>query len=88
LEGQCFLLLRCMVTNSWKASVSIVAASVKEGKTIHTSQSVSLRKQKQSVPVSESVQCRSDSRIQEATSASVKMFPVIVMSAAVNLQSE
>jgi hypothetical protein len=32
--------LRCMVTNSWKASVSIVAGSVKEGKTIHR---VSLR---------------------------------------------
>jgi hypothetical protein len=28
--------LRCMVTNSWKASVSIVAGSVKEGKTIHS----------------------------------------------------
>jgi hypothetical protein len=27
--------LRCMVTNSWKAGVSIVAGSVKEGKTIH-----------------------------------------------------
>jgi hypothetical protein len=26
--------LHCMVTNSWKASVSIVAGSVKEGKTI------------------------------------------------------
>jgi uncharacterized membrane protein (DUF4010 family) len=32
--------LRCMVTNIWKASVSIVAGSVKEGKTIHE---VSLR---------------------------------------------
>jgi hypothetical protein len=31
--------LRCMVTNSWKASVSIVAGSVKEGKTIHVSES-------------------------------------------------
>jgi hypothetical protein len=30
--------LRCMVTNSWKASVSIAAVSVKEGKTIHASQ--------------------------------------------------
>jgi hypothetical protein len=29
--------LRCMVTNSWKASVSIVAGSVKEEKTIHAS---------------------------------------------------
>jgi hypothetical protein len=29
------VLLRCMVTKSWKASVSIVAGSVKEGKTIH-----------------------------------------------------
>jgi hypothetical protein len=27
--------LRCMVTNSWNASVSIVAGSVKEGKTIY-----------------------------------------------------
>jgi hypothetical protein len=35
--------LRCMVTNSWKASVSIVAGSVKEGKTIHASQSTSVR---------------------------------------------
>jgi hypothetical protein len=33
------------------------------------------------------VQCSSDSRIKEATSASVK-FSVIVMCAAVNLQSE
>jgi hypothetical protein len=33
------VLLRYMVTNSWKASVSIVAGSVKEGKTIHASQS-------------------------------------------------
>jgi hypothetical protein len=49
--------LRCMVTNSWKASVSIVAGS-------------------------------SDSWIQEATSASIKMFTVIVMCAAVNLHSE
>jgi hypothetical protein len=30
--------LRCMVTNNWKASVSIVAGSVKEGKTLHASQ--------------------------------------------------
>jgi hypothetical protein len=29
------VLLRYMVTNSWKASVSIVAGSVKEGKTVH-----------------------------------------------------
>jgi hypothetical protein len=29
--------LRCMVTNSWKASFSIAAGSVKEGKTIHAS---------------------------------------------------
>jgi hypothetical protein len=29
------VLLRCMVTNSRKASVSIVAVSVKKGKTIH-----------------------------------------------------
>jgi hypothetical protein len=35
-----------------------------------------------------SVQCSSDSRIQEATSASVKLFSVIVMCAAVNLQIE
>jgi hypothetical protein len=28
------VLLRCMVTNSWKASVSIVAGSVKEGKLV------------------------------------------------------
>jgi hypothetical protein len=40
------------------------------------------------VLVSESVQCSSDSRIQEAASASVKVFTVIVMCAAVNLQSE
>jgi hypothetical protein len=40
------------------------------------------------VLVSESVQCSSDSRIQEATSDSVKMFSVIVMCAAVNLHSE
>jgi hypothetical protein len=39
------------------------------------------------VLVCESVQSSFDSRIQEATSASVKMFPVIVMCAAVNLQS-
>jgi hypothetical protein len=87
-----FLLLRCMVTNTWKASVSIVAGSVKEGKTIHASQSTSAGLRRQSVLVSESVQCSavqcsSDSRIQEATSASVKMFSVIVMCAAVNLQS-
>jgi hypothetical protein len=31
------VLLRYMVTNSWKASVSIFAGSVKEGKTIHAS---------------------------------------------------
>jgi hypothetical protein len=31
------VLLRYMVTNSWKASVSILAGSVKEGKTIHAS---------------------------------------------------
>jgi hypothetical protein len=74
--------LRYMVTNSWKASVSIVAGSVKEGKTIHASWSSEL------VLVSESVQCSSDCRIQEATSASVQMFSVIVMCAAVNLQSE
>jgi hypothetical protein len=35
--------LRCMVTNGWKASVSIVAGSVKEGKTIHASQSTPMR---------------------------------------------
>jgi hypothetical protein len=29
------VMLRCMVTNSRKASVSIVTGSVKEGKTIH-----------------------------------------------------
>jgi hypothetical protein len=29
------VLSRCMVTNSWKASVYIVVGSVKEGKTIH-----------------------------------------------------
>jgi hypothetical protein len=74
-----------MVTNSWKASVSIVADSVKERKTIHE---VSLRQLVFGVLVSESVQCSSDSRIQEATSASVKMFSVIVMCAAVNLKSE
>jgi hypothetical protein len=33
-EGQCFLLLRYMVTDSRRASVSIVAGSVKEEKTI------------------------------------------------------
>jgi hypothetical protein len=79
------VLLRYMVTNSWKVSVSIVAGSVKEGKTIHR---VSLRRSVFGVLVSESVQCSSDSRIQEATSASVEMFSVIVMCAAVNLHSE
>jgi hypothetical protein len=41
------VLLRSMVTNSWKASVSIVAGSVKEGKTIHANlfTSVGLRSQ-------------------------------------------
>jgi hypothetical protein len=34
--------LRCMITNSWKASVSIVAGSVKEGRTTHASQSTSV----------------------------------------------
>jgi hypothetical protein len=77
--------LRCMVTNSWKASVSIVAGSVKEGNTIHE---VSLRQLVFGVLASESVQCSSDSRIQEATSASFKLLPVVVMCAAVNLQSE
>jgi hypothetical protein len=38
----------------------------------------------ESVLVSDSVQCSSDSRIQEATSASVKMFSVVVMCVAVN----
>jgi hypothetical protein len=71
-----------MVTNSWKARVSIVAGSVKEGKTIHASWLSEL------VLFSESVQCSSDSWIQEATSAGVKMFSVIVMCAAVNLQGE
>jgi hypothetical protein len=41
--------LRCMVTNSWKASVSIVAGSVKVGKAIHASQSTSVRLRRQSV---------------------------------------
>jgi hypothetical protein len=36
------VLLRYMITKSWKASVSIVAGSVKEGKTIHVSQSQSV----------------------------------------------
>jgi hypothetical protein len=72
--------LRCMITNRWKVSVSIVADSVKEGKTIHASWSSEL------VLVSELVQCSSDSRIQEATSAIV--FTVIVMCAAVNRLSE
>jgi hypothetical protein len=74
--------LRCMVTNSRKASVSIVAGSVKEGKTIHASWSSEL------VLVRESAQCSSDGRIQEATSASIKMFSVIVMCVVINLQSE
>jgi hypothetical protein len=81
------VLLRYMVTNSRRASVSIVAGSVKEGKTIHTSQSTSVSLRRQSAR-SETAQCSSDSRIQEATNASVKMFAVIVMCAAVNLQSE
>jgi hypothetical protein len=42
----------------------------------------------ESVLVSESVQCSSDSRIQEAISTSVKMFSVIVMCADVNRHSE
>jgi hypothetical protein len=37
------VLLRYMVTNSWKASVSTVAGSVKEGKTIHASQFTPVR---------------------------------------------
>jgi hypothetical protein len=37
------VLLRYMVTISWKASVSIVAGSVKEGKTIRASQSTPVR---------------------------------------------
>jgi hypothetical protein len=43
--------LRCMVTNSWKASVLIVAGSVKEGKTIHSSQSTSVGLRSHSTPV-------------------------------------
>jgi hypothetical protein len=74
-----------MVTNIWNASISIVVGSVKEGISIHE---VSLRQLVFGVLVSESVQCSSDSRTQEAASASVKMFSVIVMCAAVNLQSE
>jgi hypothetical protein len=92
-----------MLTNSWKASVSVVAGSVKEGKTIHASQSTPVPElvyvdrlselvyaswSSELVLVSESVQCSSDSRIQEATSVSVKMFSVIVTYAAVNFQSE
>jgi hypothetical protein len=34
--------LRFMVTNSWKASVSVVAGSVKEEKTMHASQFTSV----------------------------------------------
>jgi hypothetical protein len=52
------------------------------------SQSTSAGLRSQSVLVSESAQHSSDSRIQEATSASVKMFTVIVMCAAEYLQSE
>jgi hypothetical protein len=48
--------LCCMVTNSWKASVSIVAGSVKEGKTIHE---VSLRRPALGVSQSSSVNPRS-----------------------------
>jgi hypothetical protein len=36
------VLLRCMVTNNWKANVFIVAGSVKEVKAIHASQSSEL----------------------------------------------
>jgi hypothetical protein len=50
------IFLRCMVTNSWKASVSIVAGSVKEGKTIHE---VSLRRPAFGVSQSSSVIPRS-----------------------------
>jgi hypothetical protein len=75
-----------MVTNSWKASVSIVAGSDKEGKTIHASQSTSVSLRRQSVLADTSVQCSSASEIQEATSAIV--FTVIVMCAAVNLHGE
>jgi hypothetical protein len=46
--------LRCMVTNSGKASVSIVAGNVKEGKTIHASQSTPVGLRSQSVFISES----------------------------------
>jgi hypothetical protein len=68
------VLLRYMVTNSRNASVSIFASSVKEGKTIHASQSTSVSPRSET-----SVQCISDRRIREATSASVKMFLVIVI---------
>jgi hypothetical protein len=89
------VLLCYMVTNSWKASVSSVAGSVKKGRQYtvlvypsRSSKSVYASWSSELVLVSESVQCSSDSRIEEATSASVKVFLVIVMCAAVNRRSE
>jgi hypothetical protein len=76
-----------METNSWKTSVTIVAGSVKEGKTIHKVL-VYVSWSSELVLVSEAVQCSSDSWIQDAASASVKMFSVTVKCAAVYLQSE
>jgi hypothetical protein len=78
------VLLRYMVTNSRRARVFIVAGSVKEGKTIHrvsprpsafgVSQSSSVSRRSET-----SVQCSSNSRIQEATSD--KVFTIIVICA-------
>jgi hypothetical protein len=39
----------CLATNSWKASVSIVAGSIKEAKTIHASQFMPVGLRSQSV---------------------------------------
>jgi hypothetical protein len=98
------VLLRCMVTNSGKVSVSIVAGSVKEGKTIHrvslrqSASEVSLR---QSVSVisariqSSSVSRRSETSVQCSFDSSIleamsaKVFTIIVICVvALNLHSE
>jgi hypothetical protein len=89
------VLLHYMVTNSRKVSVLIVAGTVVEKGRQYTELVLVRRPSKlvyaswssELVLVSESVQCSSDSRIQEATSDNV--FTIILTCvAAVNLHSE
>jgi hypothetical protein len=92
------VLLRCMVTNSGKVSISIVAGTMLKRE--DNTQSVLLRRPSDLVlvyagrpPISlsarseTSAQCSSDSRIQEATSAIV-LSVIVICVAAVNLLNE